>query len=243
MRVFLIIFAAVSLVAIAIYVAVRRVTGLVPKDNTAVFTQVQEATSPPVNYMLSFAPLWSWATENEADIAPPEVTAGVPAVDPVVVEDNDDMSVPEGFAAWEFREWLPHMNKGLMLKLGWWRQLLIDEGIATGVEISTHPIALGRKDSKYKNSMHYWKPSVRAVDTLPIWVNGGTREEIERAIDLAIQAGFTGIGAGVIWNPRPGLHLDVRPQSRVSTWGYYRGDDGRSRSNMGMAQAIDRFYA
>lgn len=53
--------------------------------------------------------------------------------------------------------------------------------------------------------------AVKAIDVMPKPPGGATPGERQRWVQVAQQAGFTGIGLYPTWKPRAGLHLDVRP--------------------------------
>lgn len=58
---------------------------------------------------------------------------------------------------------------------------------------------------------------------------GATVEERRRWLQVAKLAGFTGVGLYPDWKPRPGMHLDVRPDrtpTNPATWAGIRNDEG-----------------
>ena len=60
---------------------------------------------------------------------------------------------------------------------------------------------------------------VRAIDVMPQGMI--TEADRRRAVAIAKQVGFTGIGIYPHWQPRAGIHLDVRePETpgHIATW-------------------------
>jgi len=103
----------------------------------------------------------------------------------------------------EFREWGRDMSPHLLALLDEFRDRL-----GHPVAISPHPKALGRHHGPQGTSQHNvdrWG-EVRAVDVMP---KIGRRFR-RLAFDIAKETGFTGIGVYPDWEPRWGMHLDVR---------------------------------
>ena len=107
----------------------------------------------------------------------------------------------------EFRAWLDKMDPVLLRLLDNFRRHWGDP-----VLISPAPGALGRrifrgeKGWESQHNVERWGV-VRAADVMPVGLSYGTAR---KAIDLATDLGFTGIGFYPHWSPAPGLHLDVR---------------------------------
>jgi len=111
----------------------------------------------------------------------------------------------------EFGASLPFLSVGLLQKLDEFR-----ERLGRKVMISPAPGTLIRFD-KGSESQHTYG---RAAD---IMLPDGP--DLETAIKVAKQVGFTGIGAGPLWMPYPGLHLDTRPLDPgqpAAQWGYIK---------------------
>ena len=79
------------------------------------------------------------------------------------------------------------------------------------VSISASPFALGRHQGPDGRSQHNVDKDgiLRAADIMPTNIN--SKEDMERAVALAEYVGFNGIGIYPHWQPRVGLHVDVRP--------------------------------
>lgn len=138
--------------------------------------------------------------------------------------EGENMTQLRYFTAAEFGEWWPFMNPALLAKIDRFRDLL---GFA--VALSPAPGAIGRRYGS-TTSRHYYAGSgdtVDAVDVMPIWPNGGTPAELERAYKIAQQVGFTGIGLAPQWKPRAGLHVDVGQRTRAASWGYIATSNGQ----------------
>lgn len=108
------------------------------------------------------------------------------------------------FKASEFGGWWPLMNRDLLLKLDEFR-----ERWGVPVQISPASGAIGRetKGSASQHNVLRWG-EVRAVDVMPVGMT--TEAAKRRAVEIARDVGFTGIGLYPDWQPWPGLHLDVR---------------------------------
>jgi hypothetical protein len=122
------------------------------------------------------------------------------------------------FTPREFGEWFDRMDPEFLVKLDLFRYRW-----GAPVELSPAAGALGREGSP--ESQHHWKPggTVRAGDLLPVGIT--TQEDARRAIALATECGFRGIGLYPHWAPMPGLHLDVRVDRRMgepALWGALR---------------------
>ena len=102
------------------------------------------------------------------------------------------------------------MDTGLLYKLDAFR-----EALGEGYTVSISPVkgAIGRH-AGVSTSMHNFDltGSVRAIDVFPAYQNTGlTKAQLKRAYKIAVQVGFTGIGVYPDTQPRPMMHLDVRP--------------------------------
>ena len=90
------------------------------------------------------------------------------------------------------------------------------------VAISAHPNAIGRDNGdSYHNYVKHGE--VYAIDVMPFGIEG--YEDALRAAAAARMVGFTGIGFYPHWKPRPGLHLDTRPNrhpDNPALWGGIR---------------------
>jgi len=112
------------------------------------------------------------------------------------------------FRPHEFRGWFHAMSPTLLERLDHWRHML-----DAPVLVSPAAGALGRhlgKDNSSQHNVDVWG-EVRAIDLMPQL----PVEEMERAFDLAIDAGFTGVGLYPDWCPQWGMHLDVRKDRRI----------------------------
>lgn len=113
------------------------------------------------------------------------------------------------------------------------------------VRISPADGAVARHDGQGGKSQHNvdrWGKT-RAIDIMPSGLV--TRDDYERAIDLARAVGFTGIGVYPHWRPRPGLHLDVRDDrtpANPALWGAVRNEQGR-QVYVAAAVALDSGFA
>jgi len=103
------------------------------------------------------------------------------------------------FSATEFGIWWPLLNPDLLLALDEFR-----ERLGVPVVISPAEGAIGRLSGR-EGSQHLPRPMVNAIDVMPVGVS------LERAYQVAREVGFTGIGLYPDWQPRPGIHLDMRP--------------------------------
>lgn len=119
--------------------------------------------------------------------------------------------------------WWPRMDARLLVLLDALRAMH-----GAPVAISDHPRALGRRDGDRSASQHnvdYTGGIVRAVDVMP----AGSEDPaaVEAFIVAAVEVGITGIGVYPGWSPRPGVHLDTRPDRDVgdpATWGRIDGE-------------------
>lgn len=116
------------------------------------------------------------------------------------------------FEPWEFRAWWPFMSRDLLLKLDHFRKLWDDE-----VAISKAEGAIGRHggEDKSRHNLDLWG-EVQAIDILPKGMI--TAEDRRRAVKIAHEVGFMGIGVYPEWSPSAGLHVDVRNTAAVATW-------------------------
>ena len=114
----------------------------------------------------------------------------------------------------EFQGWYEQLEPSLKTKLDKFREEWGDI-----VKVSPVGGAVGRNlgpDNQSKHNVDYWG-EVLAVDLMPkgmILV-----EDMNRAMSVAKDCGFTGIGIYPFWLPQPGIHVDVRPGTRVAQWG------------------------
>lgn len=118
------------------------------------------------------------------------------------------------FTALEFGVWWPVMSKELLISLDQFREMW-----GAPVSITSAVGGIGREDeSGSQHNILKWG-EVRAVDIIPSGMNTAT--DRRKAVQIARQVGFTGIGLYPEWKPSGGLHLDVR-QDRTSnnpaTW-------------------------
>lgn len=127
------------------------------------------------------------------------------------------------FSAQEFGVWFPLMSAELLIKLDAFRHAW-----GAPVEISPAEGGIGREDeSNSQHNVSAWG-EVRAIDVMPRGMS--TEAERRRAVAIAKEVGFTGIGIYPDWKPRAGLHLDVRkPQSpgHVATWSGIKNHNGK----------------
>jgi len=108
------------------------------------------------------------------------------------------------------------------------------------IRISPAPKAVGRTDGNSQHNYMRWG-DVRAVDVMPDGLIG--RSDAIRAVQLAKDIGFTGIGVYPDWRPSSGMHLDVRDgreRGKPATWGGVRNDSGK-QVYVSMEQAINDF--
>jgi len=116
----------------------------------------------------------------------------------------------EHFQPHEFRAWWPFMDAGLLLGLDEFRGIL-----GARVNVSKARGAMGRLKDEFKDSPHFPRPLVLAVDVmLP-------ESSLEEGFQAACAAGFTGIGVYPDWHPFHGMHLDMRtehPPGRPALW-------------------------
>lgn len=142
------------------------------------------------------------------------------------------------FTSDEFGAYWPLMSVELLKKLDAFRAEL-----GYPVLISPAPGAIGRPiigqddpaaESGAEKSYHNYlmHGEVMAIDVMPVPPHGATATERQRWVDVAKRVGFRGIGLYPDWQPRPGIHLDVRPVSAlnggaVATWAGIKNDQGR----------------
>lgn len=111
----------------------------------------------------------------------------------------------------EFSGWYDQLDEQLKASLDEFRRLH-----GRPVYVSRANGAVGREDeSRSQHNVARWG-SVRAVDVFPRGVY--TAEDAQQIYDLAVDAGFTGIGIYPQWNGGIGFHLDVRDQTFISSW-------------------------
>jgi len=127
------------------------------------------------------------------------------------------------FTASEFGLWWPLMNSDQLLKLDAFRE-------AWGAPVMLSPAqgGIGREDdSNSQHNVTLWG-EVRATDIMPEGMN--TAADRSRAVAIARAVGFTGIGIYPDWQPRAGLHLDVRePETpgHIATWAGLKDHNGQ----------------
>lgn len=129
----------------------------------------------------------------------------------------------ENFKKQEFREWFHRMSPRIICFID-----LLRHKWGYPIDVSRHPHALGRNGKG--TSQHFWENwgEVRAIDCHPRRIL--TADDARRIVDLAIDCGFTGIGFYPQWNPRPGLHLDVRDNRKMgdpAMWGGVLNGNGK----------------
>lgn len=142
----------------------------------------------------------------------------------------------EFFTPEEFGPYWRLMDHGLLVKLDAFRKAL-----GYPVMISPASGAIGRPvlidgkavnaEDANSNTWHNWvkRGRVMAVDLMPMPPGGATPAERRRWFEVAKQVGFTGIGIYPHWEPRPGIHVDVRtdrPEGQPATWAGIPGPDG-----------------
>lgn len=112
-------------------------------------------------------------------------------------------------------DWKPKMAPRLLVLLDTFR-------FQWGAPVMISPAwgAIGRflDDDASQHNIERWG-EVRAIDLMPYgMVSAADRQ---RAFNIASSLGFTGIGLYPDWQPRPGIHLDVRIDQRPgfpATW-------------------------
>lgn len=130
------------------------------------------------------------------------------------------------FGKHEFGRWAPYMSGELLFMLDETREQYGDQ-----IWISPAPGALGRfiGNSKSMHNIERWG-EIRAVDVMPLGMD--TPEEYEAFFELAKSVGWTGIGIYPDWQPRPGAHLDNRPDRKVGSpakWSAFRDKNGKQQ--------------
>lgn len=130
------------------------------------------------------------------------------------------------FKADEFGLWWPLMNADLLAKLDEFRARW-----GHPVRVSPADGSRGRVDtSESQHNIIHTLGSVRAVDVFPT-VNGRgmSAGDMQAAVALAAEVGFTGIGVYTDTEPYPMLHLDVRPGREPGSpalWSRVNGEYG-----------------
>lgn len=112
------------------------------------------------------------------------------------------------FDASEFGAWYPLMSVELLNKLDEFRHRW-----GYPVIISPAEGGIGRRDDSHSQHNVNWLGEVRAVDVFPTVAGGGymtTVDQRDRALRLAREVGFTGIGLYTDTQPGDMLHVDVR---------------------------------
>lgn len=103
----------------------------------------------------------------------------------------------------EFGVWWPLINADLLRKADEFR-----DRWGAAVMISQAEGGIGREDdSGSQHNVLKWG-EVRALDLMPKGMD--TAYDRRRAVNIAMAVGFTGIGIYPDWQPRPGIHVDVR---------------------------------
>jgi len=142
------------------------------------------------------------------------------------------------FSQEEFGAYWPMMSQALLVKIDEFRHRL-----GYPVAISPAPGAIGRPiigqpdpkaesgaESSYHNYLIHGE--ILALDLMPKPPGGATPTERQRWVTIARELGFTGIGLYPDWRPRPGIHLDIRPASKLrqgqsyASWAGIRNSDG-----------------
>jgi len=145
-----------------------------------------------------------------------------------------DHYAPAYFKAEEFREWADHMSVVLLAKLDVFRAHW-----GAPVNVSKHPLAIGREDrSKSQHNVRLWG-EVRGIDLQPRGMV--YREDMARAIECARLSGFTGIGIYPHWQPTAGIHVDVRVGRKPlhpAMWGAIRPDPAKGQDYTTVGRAL-----
>jgi len=114
------------------------------------------------------------------------------------------------------------------------------------VVISPAPGAVGRRDGPTGGSQHNidrWG-EVRAVDILLPEIK--TVAEATNMARLAVAVGFTGVGFYPDWNPRAGLHLDVRRDKYPgdpALWGGVRDTPKSKQRYVSLQDSLNKLVA
>lgn len=118
----------------------------------------------------------------------------------------------------EFGAFYPLINSKLLILLDEFRH-------RWGRPVTVSPVsgAIVRHggESNSQHNVDRWGET-RAIDVFPEGMN--SIEERQRAYQIAKDVGFTGIGLYTDTVPSNLLHVDVRPQDRVSTWARVNGE-------------------
>lgn len=153
-----------------------------------------------------------------------------------------DIYRPAFFSPREFQGWATMMDVTLLVRLDTWRALW-----GKPIAISSHPRGVGREVEEGKpgyDSQHnyvQWR-QVRAVDCIPSGIT--TADDLRRARDLAIDAGFTGVGVYPHWRPSPGVHVDTRRSNvpgEPALWGAVQPDRDQAQQYVSAEAALDAF--
>lgn len=125
--------------------------------------------------------------------------------------------VPSFFKDSEFHGYEDQLAPGLRDKLNRFRLMW-----GAPVLVSGDPESVGRErgDSLSQHNVEKWGET-RAIDVFPQGLK--TQADALRAIAIAEDVGFTGIGLYPDKNSGVMLHLDVRPQNYVSKWAFIGG--------------------
>lgn len=139
---------------------------------------------------------------------------------------------------------------------GWWertspRLLVVIDVFAArwgpAAYVSPHPRAVGREDGPEDESQHNvdrWG-EVRGIDLMLEGLR--RRSDAVRAVRIAEEVGFTGIGLYPHWQPGAGIHGDVRTSAQPgnpATWGGVRriGADGEPyQVYVSLQRALEEF--
>lgn len=118
----------------------------------------------------------------------------------------------------EFGGWYDQISPELLYKLNAFRSLW-----GAPVSISQNVDGVGRHTGTGQHNVDLWG-EVRAVDIFPQGMN--SIEDMQRAYDIAVRVGFTGIGLYTDTS-KPMLHVDVREDEEVGspdTWSRIDGE-------------------
>ena len=111
-------------------------------------------------------------------------------------------------------DWLPDIAPQTLTSLD-----LVREFWGRPINISPHPHAIGRRlgGSKSRHNIDEYS-QVFALDIMPDGIR--TACDARQFGKFAEAAGFVGIGFYPHWIPKPGFHLDIRPNK--ARWGFLR---------------------
>lgn len=143
------------------------------------------------------------------------------------------------FQASEFGAWWPYMDAGFLRALDEFRHRL-----GYRIMISPAPGSLGRVTGSTTSQHHVSHGAVKAADIMPFKVIRGQRmglalDELQRAFNIAVGVGFTGIGVYPDWSPYPGMHVDLRADrapGEPATWSRVKLADGSQSGDRPVSQ-------